>query len=176
VTKLMVAACAVVCVSACNAQRVTGSTSTQPPIAPPPGLPLPTPPAVVTAWDADVLVKSADGAGACGRLIHTGETREQVTWQLTITGGLIELIEDPQPFPNDNIIFTGTTDGDTFGAAESLVNLNLDARGACDLRRSDLAGNFSADRLAFDATETELWGPPNGRTTIVRHWSASKRQ
>jgi hypothetical protein len=27
---------------------------------------------------------------------------------------VIELIEDPVPFPNDNVIFTGTTDGDAF--------------------------------------------------------------
>ena len=151
-----------------------GTVSNQAPTLPS-GVPPPTPPAVVTIFEGDALVTSSDGSGACGPAIHTGEKRERITWQVTITGSEIELIEDPLPFPNDNVIFTGTTDGDAFDATENLIDLNLDARGMCDLRRADVVGRFSADRQQFDATETVLWGPPNNRTTIVRRWSVNRR-
>ena len=168
-------ACALVCVSACGGRTPAGTTSNQPPTLPS-DLPPPAPAAVVTIFEGDALVTSSNGSGACGIAVHTGETRERITWQVTTTGSHIELIEDPLLFPNDNTIFTGTVTGDAFDAAENLVNLNLDARGMCDFRRADLLGRFSADRQQFDATETQLWEPPNDRTTIVRHWSVNRRQ
>jgi hypothetical protein len=151
-----------------------GTVSNQSPTLPS-GVPSPTPPAVVTNFEGDALVTSSDGSGACGPAVHAGETRERITWQVTTTGSHIELIEGPLPFPNDNTIFTGTVDGDAFAATENLVNLDLGSRGMCDFRRADVVGSFSADRQQFDATETLLWGPPNDRTTIVRHWSVTRR-
>ncbi len=173
--RLIVVVCLLVSVSACDAHRVADPTPGQPSSSLPPVAPSPVPPSIVTNWDVDALVKSSSGTGACGSLIHTGEARERVTWQVTTTGNRVELIEDFQPFPNDNIIFAGTLNGDAFDASENLVDLGIGARGTCDFRRSDLSGRFSADGLEFDATETMLWGPPEARTAIVRHWSGTRR-
>jgi len=157
-----------------------GCDRSQTPVAPtrPPEItpaPSPGPPSSSLAnWKADatVVAVSRGSATACGWGTTTGETRAAVEWRITIEGAAITADEDMRNWPTDDVPFSGTLDGLQFTAAYASAPDYL--RYVCQFRGGTLSGSFNADFTTFEATETLVWGPPGGETTVQRRWVGSK--
>jgi hypothetical protein len=143
-------------------------TSPTPPVPPPAQSN-----AVVSNWTGNSLVVSSDEGNACGGATLVGATTRNVEWRITTEDAAIMLEVDMVNYPVDHMRYTGTSTGRQFSGSYATGIDYLDF--FCELRGGNLSGNFSPDRLTFEANETLIWGPPGEERTVLRRWTGSKR-
>jgi hypothetical protein len=144
-------------------------TATSPP-APPPGGP-PTG-AQRANYRGEAIVVARTGSNPCGWGTSVGETRNDVLWEITISGSSIVLDEDMRNWPTDDVRYSGTLNGVEFTASYSQGDDYL--KWVCQFKGGTLTGRFSADFSMFEADETLIWGPPVSETTVYRRWVVSR--
>jgi hypothetical protein len=159
----------VLLLASCSTERATTPTSPTPPVPPP----VVQSNAVVSNWTANSLVVSSDEGNACGGATLVGATSRDIEWRITTENAAILLEVDMNNYPTDHMRYSGTSTGRQFAGSYATGSEYLDF--FCELRGGKLTGNFSADLLTFEATETLIWGPPGEERTVNRRWTGSKQ-
>lgn len=122
-------------------------------------------------WRGDAMVvdvKAGARGVACGWGTGIGETRQGVSWNITIADMSVSLDEDMSNWPTDDVPYSGQLDGQSVSARYSNGESYLQY--ICQFKGGTLDGRFNADFSTLDATETLTWGPPGAETIVQRRW------
>ena len=142
-------------------------------------IPVPSVPAQL--WNLTTVITAIVGPDNCftQRQFELGVPRS-LSWLMSVTqtGNEVTFDYDIRNRPTDDVLETGTVDGDAFKArsAASRVGFPACADGTVltGTVEANLEGRFAADRKHLTATEAVVYHFSSGDVTVLLDWSADQ--
>lgn len=153
-------------VAACDGSEYRSPTAPAPPAAPAVSAELPD---GYPNFQGDATVLSVTGQSPCSYSPRAGDREADHRWWVGVTERAFALSGDPVDGP----VFEGEIQGRSFADDYHYGGDYLASH--CQFREAWLSGVFSDDLNAFEAQETQIYGPPGNEFTVIRHHRARRR-